>query len=209
MQKDIFARGEGDQYFGRNAEANRKNHERALADPSSDPIIRALMALKPRSLLEVGTGNGWRLDVAHKRIGAQCFGIDPSAKAIADGMKFKEIDLRVGTADALGPRHVDAVVFAFCLYLCDREDLFTIAMEADRVLNNGGHILVYDFCTSRAYANDYKHEKGVLSYKMDYSRLWSWHPQYVLWSHEVLPFLNENPDNEDNRLALSILKKIR
>jgi hypothetical protein len=47
-----------------------------------------------------------------------------------------------------------------------------------------------------------------MSYKMDYSTLWSWHPSYVLWSHEVLPFLNENPDNEDNRLALSVLKKI-
>jgi ubiquinone/menaquinone biosynthesis C-methylase UbiE len=209
MQRQIFRSGEGDQYFYRNAEANQKNYESALADPSTDAITTALLKLKPKSLLEIGTGNGWRLALARKFIGARCIGTDPSSIAIADGIKrFPEITLSVGTADDLGSTQVDAVVFAFCLYLCDRSDLFTIAAEADRVLNRGGHILVYDFCTTHAYSNEYRHKPGVMSYKMDYSRLWSWHPSYVLWSHEVLPFLNEDPDNEDNRLALSILKKL-
>jgi ubiquinone/menaquinone biosynthesis C-methylase UbiE len=65
-----------------------------------------------------------------------CTGLDSSNAPITEAVN-KGVDAKQGTADELPfPNNsFDIVVFDFCLYLCDRLDLFKITAEADRVLN--------------------------------------------------------------------------
>ena len=103
---------------------------------------------------------------------------------------------------------VDFVVFGFCLYLCDRSDLFQIAKEADRVLKNNGHIIIFDFYSSANTQNIYHHLPGIFSYKMDYRKLFDRHPNYDCFHHEVIDrSLDGLDNNKDNRVATSIIKK--
>lgn len=209
-QKHVFVDVEGDNYWKRNASALAHFHAAALADPSSDPVLRALLTLKPSKVLEIGSANGWRLDVARQTWGAQGTGIEPSAAAVADGSRFPDITLHIGTAEALPlpDAQFDCVVFGFCLYLCDRADLFRIAAEADRVLIEGGYIVIYDFFPSSVYRNPYSHRVGLFAHKMDHSRMWTWNPAYVLWRHDVTAHPGADPTDQNERLAITIVRKL-
>lgn len=210
-QKTQFLAGEGDRYFQRNAADEEVLHANALRDPSADPILGVIAPLKPAHILEIGCTNGWRIDVAHQLWGASVHGVDPSESAIADGRRFHGVRLYVGTADALPlpDASVDCVIFGFCLYLCDRGDLFRIAAEADRVLCEKGHLVVHDFFPPAPRSRAYAHLDGVTSNKMDYSTLWRWHPFYSLWEHHVMAHPGADPNDPDARLAVTVLKKHR
>ena len=199
-QRDVFRAGEGNEWFRRNESA---------ITPDGDPVLKVLADLKPKRLLEVGCSNGWRLEEARKRFGALGTGLDPSQQALTDGLgKYPDLRLKRGTAESLpfDTQEFDCIVYGWCLYLCDREDLFYIAAEGDRVLAPGGYIVIYDFCTPHAYSNPYSHREGIQSYKMDYARLWSWNPRYTIWRHEVMGFHGVDPMNVDDRLAVTVLK---
>jgi SAM-dependent methyltransferase len=175
LQRDLFLASEGDGWFRQNRESFMKK---------SDRVVSALqaMSLRPARLLEVGCSNGCRLSRIHALFGTECHGIDPSTIAIEDGKAtWPELDLRIGTADALGypDESFDTIILGFCLYLCDRRHLFKIACEADRCLRDGGTMVVSDFCPPFPYKNPYLPREGMFSYKMDYSRLFSWNPDYV------------------------------
>ena len=169
-QKQAFLEGEGDQWWDRNRDK--------VKYPPSDPVIRAVKMLpKPDSILEIGCANGGRLHELHELTGAECFGIEPSSEAINDG--FTSVVLKHGTADKLPfDRTFDIVIFGFCLYLIDRECLFKAVSEADRVLSNGGFLLIYDFMPEAPCYTPYEHLEGVTSYKMDYSKLFTCNPAY-------------------------------
>jgi len=49
----------------------------------------------------------------------------------------------------------DGVIFGFCLYLCDHEDLFKIAQEADHVLRKKSWLVIKDFFSLRPVSRDY------------------------------------------------------
>lgn len=206
QQRRIFLDTEGDQYFQRNSRELDRQHAQALEDPSKDPVLRTLLALRPASILEIGVANGWRLDAARRLWNPRCIGIDPSRAAIEDGRrKYPGIDLEVGTADKLPDVRVGAVVYGCCLYLCDSADLFRIASEADRVLEDRGYLVVFDFYPLAPHRNPYRHHEGMFSHKMDYSSLWRWHPSYVMWSQEMA---GPNPLDPNERLAVTVLRKV-
>jgi ubiquinone/menaquinone biosynthesis C-methylase UbiE len=176
-QKEIFSAIEGDKYYGRN-----KNKLVCSRDEHIIPAI-AQLELYPKKILEIGCSNGWRLKLLNKIYKSDCWGIDPSLEAIREGEKeFNEVSLVKGTADTLpyDNEMFDMVIYGFCLYLCDRSDLFKIAYEADRVLMDLGHIVIYDFHPPFEYKNNYAHCKGLYSYKMNYSNLFLWNPAYTL-----------------------------
>ena len=171
-QKQAFLNGEGDQWWDRNKDK--------VKYPPSDPVIRAVKMLpKPDSILEIGCANGGRLNELQKLTCAEYIGIDPSQKAIKQGWQFSDVELYIGTADNLPfDRSFDIVIFGFCLYLVDRECLFKVVSEADRVLADGGHLIIYDFAPETPCSTPYEHLDGVTSYKMDYSRLFTANPAY-------------------------------
>ena len=167
-QKEIFLQSEGDAWFTRNQQgvAIRKL-------PDDDAVLKELLDFLPVNaraglkVLEVGSGDGTRLAWLKNNLNADCFGIEPSAKAVA-AARAKGINAQQGTADALRfeNQSFDIVIFGFCLYLCDREDLFRIASEADRVLRSPGWLVVMDFYSPLPSARTYHHFPSVYSWRI-------------------------------------------
>ncbi|MFQ5535072.1 MAG: class I SAM-dependent methyltransferase [Sphingomonadales bacterium] len=193
MQEKIFLATEADAWY-------RRNREALLArTPADDPICRALRSSglpPPRRVLEIGCANGYRLEWLRQEYGCDCVGVEPSRGAVEDGRSlFPNLSLHVDTAAGVGelPGRFDLVIFGFCLYLVERDNLFRIAHEVNEKLQGNGYIAIFDFHTSAALCNDYAHQDGVTSYKMDYAKLFDWNPQYTrifchLQDHDLTPF---------------------
>jgi ubiquinone/menaquinone biosynthesis C-methylase UbiE len=206
-QKEIFKAGEGDRWFDR----NRKSA--TFSADSSNEIVNLIKSIElvPKRVLEIGCSNGQWLEAIRNAFKAECYGIDPASKAISDGKdRYPKISLQTGTADQLpfDDENFDMIIFGFCLYLCDRKDLFKIASEADRCLKNKGFIIIKDFYPPFAYKNRYAHHKGIYSYKMDYSGMFTWNPAYteiskILFSHSGFALR----DVPDEKLAIIVLAK--
>lgn len=153
-QKTAFLSDEGNKWYLRNKEF--------LRNKSNDPVIDLLIErqLKVKSVLEIGCSDGWRLTALQEMFNPECYGIDPSIDAIQDGLrKNPTLHLKQGTADDIPfpEKKYDLIIYGFCLYLCDRKDLFKIVFEADKSLNEGGYIIVFDFEPSFPYRNKYVH----------------------------------------------------
>ena len=205
LQRDLFLVSEGDRYFRRNPMAEGELDDLGEGDPLLRGLVRA--GLRPRRVLEIGAGNGWRLACLRRRDPEiRCEGLEPSREAVADGSRrFPGVGLVRGTAESLpyGDRSFDLVIFGFCLYLCDRGDLFCIAREADRVLEARGHVAILDFFADTPRRTPYEHSEGVFSHKMDYARMFLWSPLYRSVYRETLPY----PGSEEDSLAVSILQR--
>jgi ubiquinone/menaquinone biosynthesis C-methylase UbiE len=208
-QKNVFLNIEGDKWFERNKKVLEQR------DINEDYLLKQILEFVPNlnnsnSLLEIGCGDGSRLS-ALKKNKYTVYGIDPSKSAIKDAVS-NGVNAFVGTADKLPfeDNKFEIVTFGFCLYLCDREDLFKIAAEADRVLKKGGYLFILDFYSKNPISNDYHHREGLKSYKMDYSKLFEWHPDYVLvkkiiGSHDNI---QKQTDNLNDWISISILRKL-
>jgi ubiquinone/menaquinone biosynthesis C-methylase UbiE len=207
-QKDVFLNSEGDKWFYRNKESLENN------SLENDYLFKEIVSVFPEieteiNILEIGCGNGKRLKELQKR-GFTVTGIDPSSAAIEDAKK-NGVNALVGTADELKfqKKSFNVIIFGFCLYLCDREDLFQIASEANRVLNDNGHIFILDFYSKREISNNYHHLEGIKSYKMDYRKLFEWHPNYLLIKHNVGSHQGFRPTNDENEwVAISVFQKL-
>lgn len=180
-QKSTFLESEGDAWFKRNVEV--------LTSLESDFVFEVLKTakLKPRNVLEIGCSNGWRLNMISKLGADRCCGVEPGEAAVEDGnARYKGLELVVGTADDLpfNDDSFDLVIIGCCLYLCDPSQLFKISSEVDRVLQDRGFIVLVDFCPPTPYSNRYSHYNGIKAYKMDYSKLFLWHPHYTLCRYE-------------------------
>lgn len=203
-QNDTFLAGEGDQWFNRNAH---------VLQPQRDEYVQLLkgQGISPMRVLEIGCANGFHLEALRRAFGCQACGIDPSQAAINEGSRqFPALQLNQGTARKLAAEDgaFDLVILGFCLYLCDREDLFRIAAEVDRVLADGGFVLIKDFCPPLPYRNNYGHKEGLFSFKMDYSRMFSWNPAYELVFLQRLAHADERRRyHPDEQIALQLLRK--
>lgn len=212
-QKDVFLDSEANAWFERNhAAIQERNFEKG------DPIISALYTCLDSDyqgaggggkLLEVGCGEGKRLHWITENLGLQCYGVEPSEKAVALA-STKSVQVIQGTADQLDFENqtFDFVVFGFCLYLCDRDDLFQIAKEAHRVLKPNGWLLIHDFFAETPVAREYHHLPGLFSYKMDYRKLFDWHPDYACFSHIVIAHGRRHyTDDQNEWIATSVIRK--
>lgn len=208
-QKDAFLAGEGDAWFERNASAGQSDRL-----PEGDRLVRELLtltspALSGASVLEIGCGEGRRLGWLKEHAGSRCSGIEPSTRAV-DAAMSRGVDAKVGTADQLpfADSEFDIVIFGFCLYLCDRSDLFRVACEADRVLKSPGWLLIQDFYSPDAAKRKYHHREGLFSYRLDYRSLFLWHPAYMTYAHRVEHHvLGGFTDDANEWVATSILRK--
>lgn len=170
-QADIFMETEGDAWLQRNP-----HH------PDRDPVCEAInhVGIKPESVIEIGCSTGWRLKALRDRFGCSVAGVDPSEQAGKEAIQ-RRIPVHRCTAEALpvSTDGCDLIIYGFCLYLTDPCDWFRIAAEGDRVLKDGGYLIIYDFVEpGRAFARKYRHRDDVLSYHMNYSGLWLVHPWY-------------------------------
>jgi ubiquinone/menaquinone biosynthesis C-methylase UbiE len=202
-QKAKFLESEGNAWFTRNTK--RRADAKSTLFTSLDSL-----QLKPKRVLEIGCANGLNLEEIRTRFDAECYGIEPSCDAVGNGRRtFPDIDLRVGTAEQLpfDEGFFDTVMFGFCLYLCDPEDHFTIAREANRVLGDPGFLVVYDFLSSVPYRRPYAHKEGIFSHKMEFSRMFLWHPSYRLLHRTYLEHQAVPSFEPDEAVTIDILRK--
>lgn len=212
-QKDIFLISEADAWFERNQIALSK------ADFASDPVAMAVLELaestplQPEAsklqILEIGCGEGRRLAWLADRLNSDVYGVEPSALAVEQAC-LRGVKAKRGTAENLpfDDMAFDIVVFGFCLYLCDRQDLFRIAQEADRVLKPDSWLVINDFFAPTPIKRTYHHKPNVYSYKMDYRELFDWHPAYTCYSHKLTHHgQNGFTDDPHEWVATSIMRK--
>jgi len=208
-QSDVFAQEEADSWFERNfGQEVKKDREQDLA-------LNYLsgLELEDKVVVEIGCADGWRLAELAATYRCECFGVEPSSKAVEAGrLRYKKsINLSVGSAakTGLSTGKADVLVLGFCLYLCDRRELFKIAYECDRILKDDGILLIVDFLPPFAYKNPYHHREGLFSYKLDYSQMFLWNPGYTL-RHLERAELPRDPNctvNPDSAVGLTVLKK--
>jgi SAM-dependent methyltransferase len=208
-QKAVFLNSEGDAWLER-------NHAAVLSRDyaNADRVIREVIKIsngsgKKLKILEVGCSEGKRLGWMQENMNVEVFGVEPSAKAVAlaqsNGLKVQQ-----GSADKLPFESgaFDIVIFGFCLCWCDRDDLFTIAAEANRVLAKEAWVVIFDFYANTPTARDYHHKAGLFSYKMDNRKLFDWHPDYTCYSHQVVSHETQTlTDSEADWEAISVLRK--
>lgn len=204
-QREQFLSSEGDKWFERN--------QQAYTETSTDNVIEFIKVqeLTPKRVLEIGCASGQRLDRLYNEFGAECYGVDPSSAAIKYGKKsYPSLNLSVATADSImfEGTSFDMVILGFCLYLCDRKDLFTIASKVDAVLGNGGYIIIQDFLPPYPYKNKYSHCDGLYSFKFDHSKMFTWNPVYSLFATDITTHSKrELRADIDERVGISLLYK--
>ena len=211
-QKDLFLESEGDAWFKRNEKSFSKNfrdmkvHNATLSYLLSLPIANN----KNINLIEIGCGEGSLLSHIRKERHWNLYGIDPSKEAIQKANKVG-INASVGTADNLSFKEntFDIILFGFCLYLCDINDLFKIANQTNRIAKKKAWIIIVDFWSDEFRKVPYKHLEGVYSSKYDFSKMFSWHPHYPKIDHKLRDFSDFNyTDNKDNWLSITSLRKL-
>jgi SAM-dependent methyltransferase len=170
-QTEIFADFEGDRWFGRNQKALE------TFDPEADLPLRVMESydVRPRSVLEIGAANGFRLAAIHRRYGARAVGVELSKLALCDGKtKFPDVDFVCGSAHAV-PLHeiFDVVIVNFVLHWVDRSLLMRSVAEIDRLISDGGFLIIGDFYPSNFIKVPYHHlaDEPVHTYKQNYAGL--------------------------------------
>lgn len=209
-QKNIFLRSEANNFFLRNKiRLSNVNYKTDEITAEVEKIINPKIKIK---ILEIGCCDAGMinyLNINYKNV--KCYGVDPSDLALKS-QKNNSLVLKRGTADNLsfGKNEFDILIFNFCLYLCDTEDLIKIVAEADRVLKKNSYLLIYDFYYKGLKYIKYKHKKNIYSRKMDFSKLFIWHPNYKLIKIKKFMHKPKNINFKNNKLnqtAVYTLKK--
>ena len=206
-QFKIFLETEGNSYFKRNTEINFNK------EILYNKIKQLHTKIQFKKILEIGCGDGGRLRLLNENLKIRCFGIEPSTSAIKfSKKKNKNVTIKKGTAQKINfdNNMFDVVVFGFCLYLVDIEDLVKVFIETDRVLKKGGHIFIYDFYSKNSKIFLYKHNKNVKTHKNDFEKIFLWHPNYKSIYKKIFDHgnLNKKGKNPNNWTAISLIKKI-
>jgi SAM-dependent methyltransferase len=209
-QKTIFQNSEGNSWYSRNQKTLRTlSGQRTPVAQTIERIAKTYGTQNKLKLLEIGCSDGTRLEWLSNNLNVEVSGLEPSKVAVDAGVK-KGFNIVEGTADSLpfSNNSFDVVVFGFCLCWCDREDLFRIAQEADRVAAQKSWIVIHDFYAETPVKNEYHHAPGLFSYKMDNRKLFDWHPSYECYSHQVIHHSEGIfTDETQEWSAISVLRK--
>ncbi len=213
IQKKAFEAYEADNFFLRNKDKKY--------DADGDIIIRVMKEYKmrPTSVLEIGCNSGYRLDAISKLVpGSTVGGIEPSTLAIEQGQKdYPQIRFVKGTADemsAFETASMDLVVIGFVLYVVDRESLFRVIAETDRVLKNGGVLMILDFFSEKPIRNPYQHIKTneAFAYKQNYEEIFTASRLYHLLDKRSMSHTGKgydaSPDFYDKYALTTMIKDL-
>lgn len=172
-QDTFFLEGEGDRWFRRN--------QRALDNEDRfDWPLHLIDMLdgkdRIRTVAELGCANGWRLRSLKKKLGdAQFFGVEASQEAVEEGRRSSpDIQICRGLlSDVPLKTPCDLVIVYFVLHWVDRSSLSKSISEVDRMVKDGGILVLGDFLPHAPQRRRYHHapEQGVFTYKQDYARI--------------------------------------
>jgi SAM-dependent methyltransferase len=174
-QANLFLSGEADNWFRRNL--SHLSPDQANATDWPLQLLRQSGA-RPRRALEIGASNGYRLECLRRELGCEAEGVEPSSAAAAHAAaEFPAVRLHQGVSHDLGrwaDGHFDLVLLCLMLHWVDRHRLLKTVAEVDRVLADGGHLLVSDFLPESPHKVRYHHRPEVeaWTYKQNYPALW-------------------------------------
>ena len=151
--KKLFLETEGDNYYERNKTALMNS---VGSDTKFYATFLSNFADENTKIVEIGASNGRNINYFKKAFNCSVSGIEPSSKAVNDGNKvfFNNQNVLIkGTSDDLpyDDESADVVLFGFSLFWVGRKYLFRSIAEADRILKEGGYLLITDFDTSIPY----------------------------------------------------------
>ncbi|HLP21194.1 MAG TPA: class I SAM-dependent methyltransferase [Chitinophagales bacterium] len=216
VQKKIFLEVEADSWFERNIQV-LENYS-LPKDPVADTLLRYIPTdAADIKILEIGCSSGHRLQAIKNRIpNAHVYGIEPSKKAVEYcTLHHPDVIITQGTAEDMAryeDNSFDVVVIGFVFYVVDRQLLFKVAAEIDRLLKPQGHLIIIDFYGIKPHKNVYHHvkEPAMFSYKQDYSQLFTASHLYHLIgksSHNHATLATDGSSDFYNKLSVSILLK--
>lgn len=173
--KDEYLKNEGDAYFERNFELQKQQDASVGVKLFYDFFCNQMSGgyfPDGKKLLEIGCCYGYNLAYLKKNLDFCGYGIEPSRKAIAYGKQLfgDSIELVHGTADNLpyADDFFNVVLVGTCLYQVDRTLLVRTLAEIDRVLMNGGFLVISDFDPPFACKRENKHNNLTPVYKDNY-----------------------------------------
>ncbi len=206
--KSFFENGEADKWFRRNKEAL----DEGSVDSTNDLLIDWLKpyANEISNVLEIGCGNGHRLNKIVNSFSANGYGVEPSADAVEYiNNTFPKIEAKVAFGDEVPfSKKFDLVHLGFFLYLVDREFFLRCISEADRLVKFGGFLSIVDFETPFPYSNTYSHQSGVYSHKQNNSDVFVASGLYTVVNKFQFSHNNFFFDKEINeRVSLTLLYK--
>jgi SAM-dependent methyltransferase len=144
--------------------------------------------ISPNSkVLEIGCANGWRLKKLRDKYGCEVFGVEPSEAAWKEA-KEQNIWVDRGIAASLPYKDAifDVVIMGFCMWLTEPSEWFRNVAESDRVLKDGGVLIIHDYCEPRPMKRPYNYDEeassqaNVWNYFFDWPKLWLAHPAYQM-----------------------------
>ncbi len=138
----------------------------------------------PTAVLEVGCSNGWLLKKLRAKYGCKICGVDPSKMAIEAAGEPERFRVGLSTNLPVEDSCVDMVIMGYCLWATPPEDWFKTVAEADRVLADDGHLVIFDYIaprfTKRKYCKREEDGKDYYQFYYDWAKLWLCHPGYIL-----------------------------
>jgi SAM-dependent methyltransferase len=209
-QDDVFATSEGDRWFERNRGAL------VVADAEHDVpmLLMRLYGFTPRSVLEIGAANGYRLAAIRETYGCRVVGVEPSPAAIADGEeRFPDVELHRGRADEVPlDEEFDLVIVNFVFHWIGRDRLLRAVAEVDRLTANHGLVAIGDFMPTGLLRRPYHHvpDGSLSTYKQDYASSFiasgGYEPVALLTGSHSVKTLTIDVDNDD-KVGTWLLRK--
>jgi len=171
-QDDIFADFEGDNWFKRNQMALKQG----VLENDLPLKLMDLYKLKPKKVLEIGGGNGYRLTAIREKYGAaRLVVVEPSRKAIQDGqLHYPFIEFIQGLAhDIPLEEKFDLIILHGVFHWVGRSNLLSSVAEIDRLLEDLGLLIIGDFFPANRRRVSYHHlpNNQVYTYKQNYAEL--------------------------------------
>jgi len=174
LQDDIFLQSEGNAWFKR----NRKGLDSQIRDYSSWIISQLRDLNEIKSVCDLGGANGHLLARLSEQFSTECqfYCVDSSQDALDDGkQRYPTIHFQHGTLNDIPVKNTtfDFVIVSFVLHWVDRRSLAKTISEIDRLVTDGGYLLLGDFLPDFQQRRIYHHYKDslVYTYKQDYGRI--------------------------------------
>ncbi len=169
---------EANQYFERNKNAITNADEVAYNAKLLSDFLREYKLCYPdqiKAVLEIGCNYGYNLNYFSKDLSVDCYGIEPSDKAVLYGKsRWNDngmVHLEQGISNSLPyeTHAFDVVTIGFLLYVTPRAILADSIKEANRVLRPGGFLVITDFDTPVNFIRTNKHNPQMPVYKENYA----------------------------------------
>lgn len=208
-QHDIMSTVEANKWFERN-----KDH--LLNQKEYFDIHFLVQTLKnyinnESTILEMGSSFGKKTALLQQAFSCKATGIDPSIDAIEYGKKiYPNINLQKmnSSSTTFDDQEFDFIYWGFFMYLLDRDHVYKVTYETDRILKKGGFLAILDFEPMIPHKKEYHHQKGCYTYKNDYSKILLSSGHYTLvakhsFSHDSNSFVKDH----NQRISISLLYK--